>query len=297
MNDDDSLWSKFVRRFNRRDVGNPFAKLYNDIMFNIFGRLLADTLLACKLVSPCWYGLITSTNLVDNTYLNHQGTKKLAFFIAKSPQGIQMVVIEDVYIKKTINLNLDNTISFGYTNTDLFVVGSCNGLILISCLTLSESPPLMIYNPIIKEVVLLRESMSSSTGPFGNRNIFACGIVFHELTNEYNIILGKVSKVLTQNVSKVTYYLYGLKTKLWKTLLLNCPYVTDSKTPSVNLSDMVCWSVNRRQGSMLIFGVMVYNLTNQTLQIIPHPLHNVNLDPYVSISSKQYIIRPCVNCR
>ena len=82
QSDDDSLWSKFVRRFNRRDVGNPFAKLYNDIMFNIFGRLPADTLLACKLVSPCWYVRIV---MKENVEGKREKVILLKFYVISSP--------------------------------------------------------------------------------------------------------------------------------------------------------------------------------------------------------------------
>ena len=66
----------------------------------------------------------------------------------------------------------------------------------------------------------------------------ACGIVYHELTNEYSVIL------LEPNVkdSNVTYYLYGLRTKLWRTLL-TCECWHSSNLTSVNLSDIVCWCV------------------------------------------------------
>ncbi|KMS96564.1 hypothetical protein BVRB_8g201700 [Beta vulgaris subsp. vulgaris] len=140
---------KFAHKFNRRDLGNPFTKLYDDIiMFNTFSRLLVDTLLACKLVSWHWYGLITSKYFADNTHLNDQGTKKLAFSVVRSVQGAQILVIEDVYIKKT--LNLVNTERY----EDIFVAGSCNGLMLIRSEVQGHRLwELMIYNPIIKEVV------------------------------------------------------------------------------------------------------------------------------------------------
>lgn len=180
-----NLWSKFLRSFNKpnTDTTYYFDALCDDILFDIFSRLPVGSLLACKLVCPRWYGLITSDYFADKTYLN-EGTRVVFMSSFPRKSSLDLFIIEHRHLRKTTHLRKILVLESEKFLNRYDLIASCNGLTRLGHCVVAGNMPLVICNPTIKEVVLVRRC-HFDVGHFQNVPAF----FFHISINEYKLIL------------------------------------------------------------------------------------------------------------
>ncbi|XP_026378854.1 F-box protein At3g07870-like [Papaver somniferum] len=171
-----------------------------EIAHDIFSRLLAETVLTCKLVCKTWHNYLSHDSAsfakihlrqLNRPQPDHKngaaGSKVRLGFISLSKSGHPLRYGEYYKNKRAIQFRkiTHRLIRKGKCNTDLRV-GSCNGLICLAESRSNLADPVHICNPINRECLQL--PVFDENNDYESVNQVCSGFGYSTRTNEYKVV-------------------------------------------------------------------------------------------------------------
>ncbi|OMO65178.1 hypothetical protein COLO4_31416 [Corchorus olitorius] len=170
---------------------SQLGSLPDEIVDDILLCLPAKSLLRFKLVSKLWKSLISDPNFAES-HLNRSGNRlRVGQVRAKQETGTNSEVTLSLYSmdcdgsnREVVNQDHDSGrdyISISYHDDDVRVLGSCNGLLLVS--THYRLRDLFLWNPttgLCRRIVNCVENLSTNT---------ISGLVYDSRSGNYKIIV------------------------------------------------------------------------------------------------------------
>ncbi|KAG7968445.1 hypothetical protein I3843_08G154900 [Carya illinoinensis] len=195
-------------------------KLPEDVVFQTLLSLPVVSLLRFKCVCKSWYALITRHDFIREHILHHRSPSKKnknALFLLDRIDKTTNDHLLSTLSYQTLRVSLTQPLPPPYSGIDeqfnVFVVGSCDGLL---CLSDASAWKIVLWNPATKETNVVPESrfhhLPSNYCSYSN----AVGFGFDSKTNDYKII--RILRLVNSDPSGPYYEsdLYSLSSNSWK---------------------------------------------------------------------------------
>ncbi|RZC84169.1 hypothetical protein C5167_046955 [Papaver somniferum] len=154
--------------------------LPDHLIYEIFLRSSAESLLRLKSVCKAWYSLIKDRNFAKLHY-DHNKTKKQSIgiiFISRREYISQydLTIVNNLWEYEEVHLQ---ELKLTVGTEEIVKMTSCNGLVFFH-----TEFPLLIWNPITRESVELPPRRMDGDSKMAT----ACGIGYHAANNEYRVV-------------------------------------------------------------------------------------------------------------
>ncbi|XP_050211063.1 F-box/kelch-repeat protein At3g06240-like [Mercurialis annua] len=238
--------------------------LHEEVVAEILKRLPVKTLLKFTSVCKSWYALITNPNFISLHLAHTTESNRFYHLVINYFTKSEFVLHNDnESFSEYKQLDLHSFSEFG---NDVWMVGSCNGLICLSSPTFKR---LIVWNPTIGEFI----TTSYTEICEGLTNFFGFG--FDKKTSDYKVV--RIVYAFANTASPPIADIFELSSNSWKTVTgKNLHYDVNVIGRHVELNGVFYWFVRLRNGRKKM--ITSFDLSNEAFQELmpPHALAEID---------------------
>ncbi|KAM1166125.1 hypothetical protein ACFX2G_025897 [Malus domestica] len=262
--------------------------LPEEIIIQILLRLPVKPLIQFTCVCRSWNSIIKHTSFI-NRHLNLNQNK--------TSNNTPSILLRHCPLKdptvEQYSLHLDNDSFLEHSKPQLpvqsfnecfRVVGSCNGLLLLSDDYLTETNSFILWNPSIRKFVSLAKPHAPTSSCYS-----ICGFGFDSKKNDYKVVKLVYLRQDDQGQACPEIGLYSLNSGSWKTITATSPNYVIAQTfwSQVFVHGAVHWIASRRKENGLRNVILSLDVSDETFKEIelPEDLARVLPTKYMAISA------------
>lgn len=225
--------------------------LPEEMVSDILSRLPIELILICRIVCKRWYAMTREPSFINKlSNSRYQPTRLILKSLGNidTPNHLLVLNIEE---HKTRHIPIEKML------VDLQIMCSCNGL---HCLASDKNlDPVVIYNPITRERVILPPSNSKSV--IYHQQV---GLGFDPSTDKYKVVRSYTGFISMHKVGR--FEIISLGESSWRELSPPLSIVNRDIWAIVSCNGALYWTMNKG-----ISIIVQFNLRDEKFRVVPFP--------------------------